>query len=57
MNYGRAARIANSAGPYITPDKEKPPRDSAVDGQVISLDLLKEQQQKNAPGADGASGS
>ena len=39
QQYDRAAKIANTAGPYITPDKDKPVKDSDVAGQVISLEL------------------
>ena len=39
QNYDRAARIANSDGPYITPAKDKPPRDHEVSGTVIHLSL------------------
>ena len=41
MNWDRAAKIANSEGPFETPKKEKPQKESNVVGQVISLQLIR----------------
>ena len=41
QNYDRATKIANSAGPYNTPEKEKPPREHELEGNVVQLELAK----------------
>ena len=39
--YDRAAKIANSEGPYITPEKEKQMEDANVTSSVFNLELNK----------------
>ena len=49
QNWDRAAKIANSVGPYITPDKEKPPQEHEVSGTVMHHQITPHLMNRTSP--------